>query len=236
MITGRLVGVGVGPGDPEQITVKALKSIRAASVIAYTSAMGRPSLARQTVAEHIAATAKEIKIILPMHTSLEVLQSAYDEGASRISAELEQGRDVALLCEGDPMVYGSFGPILERLCPHYPVEVLSGITSFAAAAALSLQPLTVANECLSVLPATLEQEELALKIRAADTAVILNLMGQLEKIRAILTQLDLLDAATYAQLPSSISAQTTTLSKLEESDLLPLSAILVKKRDSYRQF
>ena len=91
MITGRLIGIGVGPGDPELITVKALKAIRNAPVVAYISANGRPSMARQIAAEHIGPSAKEIKLTLPMHPSPEIAQSAYDEGASRISAELEQG-------------------------------------------------------------------------------------------------------------------------------------------------
>ncbi len=230
MITGRLIGVGVGPGDPELITVKAVKAIRSSPVVAYISANGRPSLARQIVAEHIAAAAREIKLILPMHPSPEIAQSAYDEGASRISAELEMGRDVAMLCEGDPLFYGSFGHLLLRLHPQYPLEVVPGVSSVMAAAAASLQPLVFGAENFAVLPATMAEDELATRLRAADATVILKLGRHLEKVRAVLDQLDLVDRAIYVERASAADQKVVPLAELDQADAPYFSLILVARR------
>jgi precorrin-2/cobalt-factor-2 C20-methyltransferase len=115
MITGRLLGIGVGPGDPELLTLKALRYLQAAPVVAYVAAQGQPSIARQIAAPHLPPGQREINIALPMHPSPELADAAYAEGASRIGAELERGRDVAVLCEGDPLLYGSFRQLLRRL-------------------------------------------------------------------------------------------------------------------------
>jgi precorrin-2/cobalt-factor-2 C20-methyltransferase len=113
--TGRLLGVGVGPGDPELLTLKAVRILDEGPVIAYVAAGGRPSMARRIVAQHLSPGRPEINIALPMRLVPELAHAAYDEGAARIGAELERGRDVAVLCVGDPFVYGSFAQLFERL-------------------------------------------------------------------------------------------------------------------------
>ena len=229
MITGRLIGIGVGPGDPELITIKAMKAIRSAPVIAYTSSKGRPSYARQIVAEHIAAAAKEIKITLPMHPSPEITQSAFDEGASRISAELEIGRNVAVLCEGDPMIFGSFGPVLERLQQQYPTEIIAGVSISMAAAAASLQPLLLDRESLSILPATLPEKELAIRLRTTDCAVIQKLGGHMEKLRLVLSDLNLAERALYIEHACDVGERVEPFTKLGDVDPPDFSTILVLK-------
>ena len=229
MITGRLIGIGVGPGDPELMTMKAIKAIRSAPVIAYTSSKGRPSHARQIVAEHIAASAKEIKITLPLHPSPEITQSAFDEGASRISAELEIGRNVAVLCEGDPTIYGSFGPILKRLQQQYPVAIVPGVSIAMAASAASLHPLLVNHESLSIIPATLPDDELAIRLRTADHAIIQKLDGQMEKLRMVLGKLNLEEHALYIEHALDVSERIEPLAKLDDVDPSDFSVILVTK-------
>ena len=229
MITGRLIGVGVGPGNPELITVKAIKAIRNAPAVAYISANGRPSLARQIAAEHIGASAKEIKITLPMHPSPEIAQSAYDEGASRISAELEQGKDTAVLCEGDPMFYGSFGHLLGRLQNQYPAEIVPGVSSVMAAAAAGQQPLAFGAEGFSVLPATMSEESLLAKIKAADAAVILKLGRHIEKVRMVLESLNLIERAIYVEHASGLEEKIIPLAELDRSDVPYFSLLLVTR-------
>ena len=226
MITGRLIGVGVGPGNPELITVKAIKAIRNAPAVAYISANGRPSLARQIAAEHIGASAKEIKITLPMHPSPEIAQSAYDEGASRISHELEQGKDTAVLCEGDPMFYGSFGHILGRLQSQYPVEIVPGVSSVMAAAAAGQQPLAFGAEGFSVLPATMPEDSLVTKLKAADAAVILKLGRHFEKVRMVLESLGLVDRSIYVERASNLDEKVVPLAELHRPDVPYFSLIL----------
>ena len=164
MITGRLLGIGVGPGDPELLTLKALRCLQAAPVVAYVAARGQPSIARQIAAPHLQPGQREINIALPMHPSPELADAAYDEGASRIGAELERGRDVAVLCEGDPMLYGSFSQLLARLAPSYPTEIVPGITSVTAAAAAAGRPLATRNDTLAIVPATLPMEALRARL------------------------------------------------------------------------
>ena len=229
MITGRLIGVGVGPGDPELITVKAVKAIRNAPVVAYISANGRPSMARQIAAEHIGGSAKEIKITMPMHPSPEIAQSAYDEGASRINAELEQGKDTAVLCEGDPLFYGSFGHLLERLKGRYPAEVVPGVSSVMAAAAAAEQPLAFGSEGFSVLPATMPDEMLTTRLKAADAAVIMKLGRHLERVKTVLGNLDLIDRSIYVERASAASEKVIPLAKLDNADTPYFSLILVTR-------
>jgi precorrin-2/cobalt-factor-2 C20-methyltransferase len=229
MIIGRLIGVGVGPGDPELITVKAIKAIRATPVIAYISANGRPSMARQIVAEHLASSTREIKLTLPMDPMPELAQSAYDEGASRIGAELEQGRNVAALCEGDPMFYGSFGHLFARLAQDYPVEVIPGISSVMTAAAEAARPLAFGKDSFAVLPATMSEELLTTRLGAVDGAAILKLGRHLEKVRAILTKLDLIDKAVYVEHASTSEQQIMPLADLDRLDAPYFSLILVSR-------
>lgn len=230
MITGRLIGVGVGPGDPELITVKAVKAIRHAPVVAYISANGRPSLARQISAEHIGASAKEIKVTLPMHPSSEIAQSAYDEGASRISAELEQGKDTAVLCEGDPLFYGSFGHVLGRLHNQYPVEIVPGVSSVMAAAAAAEQPLAFGAEGFAVLPATMPEDILSTRLKAADAAVIMKLGRHIGKVRSVLDSLGLVDRAIYVERASSADQKVISLAELDHADTPYFSLILVTRQ------
>jgi len=229
MIVGRLIGVGVGPGDPDLLTIKAVKAIKAAPVIAYVSANGGASMARQIVAEHMTGKAKEIKFTLPMHPMPELAQSAYDEGASRIGAELEQGQNVVALCEGDPMFYGSFGHIFQRLAHQYPTEIIPGISSVMAAAAAAGQPLAFGQDCFAVIPATMPEELLKVRLQAANSAVILKLGRHVEKVRSVLNQLDLVQHATYVERASSAEEKIVSLTDLDQSDVPYFSLIIVSK-------
>jgi len=199
MITGRLFGVGVGPGDPELLTLKAVRVLRDCPVIAYVSAEGRPSVARRIVAPHLPPGRKELNLALPMQPAPELAQAAYDEGASRIGAELEQGRDVAALCEGDPFFYGSFAQLFDRLGERYATEVVPGVASFTAAAAAARRPLVSRSQTMVVLPATLPRAALAARLRSADAAAILKLGRHLAKVREVIVELGLVERAIYVE-------------------------------------
>ncbi|MDX1540992.1 MAG: precorrin-2 C(20)-methyltransferase, partial [Geminicoccaceae bacterium] len=189
MRSGRLVGIGVGPGDPELMTLKAVRAIGECPVVAFVSAGGRPSLARRIAATHIGADQREVNIALPMNLHPEIAQAAYDEGASRITAELEQGLDVALLCEGDPLLFGSFIQFLARIGPRYACRVIPGVTSVSAAAAAAQMPLVWRQRSLVVLPATLPVELLEDRLRHAEAAAILKVGRHLEAVRDVLARL-----------------------------------------------
>jgi precorrin-2/cobalt-factor-2 C20-methyltransferase len=228
--TGRLLGIGVGPGDPELMTLKAVRYLRDVPVVSYVSANGQPSLARRIAAVHLPGTQREINLALPMQPLPELAQAAYDEGASRIGAELEQGRDVAVLCEGDPLFYGSFNQLLARLAGQYPTEIVPGVVSFTAAAAAARQPLVGRSESFVVVPATLPAEQLRARLGQTDAAAILKLGRHLAKVRRVLGELGLLERAIYVERASTAQERLLQLTDLADHEAPYFALILLPRK------
>lgn len=206
-MTGTLYGVGLGPGAPDLITLRAARLIGAARVIAYPTLAGAPSFARAIAADLIAPGADEIVIDLPMTTDRAPAQAAYDAGAARIAARLSAGDDVVVLCEGDPFFYGSFMYLFARLSSRFSVQVVPGVTSVSAAAAMAGLPLVARNERLEILPGPLPDADLTARIAGADTVVILKLGRHLPRVAAVIAGLGLTDRAVYverATLPEQV--------------------------------
>lgn len=204
---GTLFGVGVGPGAPDLITLRAARLIGAAQVVAYPTLAGAASFARAIAADLIAPGVREIVMDVPMSVERAPAQAAYDAGAAAIAAELDAGRDVVCLCEGDPFFYGSFMYLFARLSDRYRVEVVPGVTSVTACAARAGLPLAARNERLTVLPGPLPEDELRARIDGAESVVIMKVGRHLAKIRAVIDGLGLTDAAVYverATLPEEV--------------------------------
>ena len=163
-MAGTVWGLGVGPGDPELITVKALRLMQAAPVVAYPAPLGGESFARGIVRQWLDHGQQEIVIEVPMETAPEPAQAAYDRAADRIGRELDAGRDVAVLCQGDPFFYGSFMYLFGRLAARFKVEIVPGVSSLTASAAALQAPLAARNDVLAVLPGPLPEEELARRL------------------------------------------------------------------------
>jgi precorrin-2 C20-methyltransferase/precorrin-3B C17-methyltransferase len=182
-LRGQLFGVGVGPGDPELMTLKARRIIAAADVVAYPVARHGRSVARAIAAPYLRADQVELAMGYPVTTEQTdhpggyeaALREFYDAAAARLAAHLDAGRDVAVLCEGDPFFYGSYMYLHERLAPLYDTEVVPGVTSFSAAAATAGTPLAKRDDVLTILPGTLAPEQLAERLRGSDAAVVLKL-------------------------------------------------------------
>jgi precorrin-2/cobalt-factor-2 C20-methyltransferase len=194
-----LFGVGLGPGAPDLITLRAARLIAGSVVVAYPALAGAPSFARSIAADLIPDGAREIVIDLPMTPERGPAQAAYDRGAAEIAAELAAGRDVVVLCEGDPFFYGSFMYLYARLAPRFAVEVVPGVTSLTAAAAAAGRPLSARNEVIEVIPGPLPDADLEPRIRAADTVAILKVGRHLPRLRALLDRLGLTAQATYVE-------------------------------------
>lgn len=206
-MTGILYGVGVGPGAPDLMTLRAARLIGNATVVAYPTLAGAASFARSIAAELIPAGAVEIVMDVPMSTEREPAQAAYDQGATQIAAALDNGQDVVCLCEGDPFFYGSFMYLYARLSTRYRVEIVPGVTSITACAAVAGMPLVARNERLTVLPGPLPEPELRARIDGAESVVITKVGRHLPKIRAVIADLGLTDKATYverATLPQQV--------------------------------
>jgi precorrin-2/cobalt-factor-2 C20-methyltransferase len=198
-MTGVLYGVGVGPGAPDLMTLRAARLIESAAVVAYPTLAGAASFARAIAADLIAPTAREIVMDVTMSVERAPAQAAYDAGAVQIAAALEAGQDVVCLCEGDPFFYGSFMYLFARLSGRYRVEVVPGVTSITACAARAGKPLVARNERLTVLPGPLPEDELRARIAGAESVVIMKVGRHLAKIRAVIAGLGLTDMAVYVE-------------------------------------
>jgi precorrin-2/cobalt-factor-2 C20-methyltransferase len=190
-MTGTLYGVGVGPGDPELLTLKAARLLAAVPVVAYPAPLEGCGMARTIAAAHIPAGRTEIAIRMGFTADRAGTEAAYDRGAAAIAIHLEQGRDVALLCEGDPLLFGSFIYVLARLGERFPVVVVPGVTSPLAAAAALQFPLAAWNDRVAVIPASRSEAEIEALLAAVDAAAIMKVGRHLPKLRRILGRLGL---------------------------------------------
>lgn len=198
-MSGVLFGVGVGPGDPELMTLKAARLIGAARVVAYPALEGAPSFARSIAAGLIPAGCREVVMEVPMTPERAPAQAAYDRAAAEIGAVLAAGEDVVCLCEGDPFFYGSFMYLHARLAGAFRVEVVPGVSSLTAAAARAGRPLAARNEAVTVLPGPLTDAELEVRIGQADSVAILKAGRHVGRIRALLNRLGLAGQAVYVE-------------------------------------
>lgn len=206
-MTGKLYGVGLGPGDPELMTLRAHRLISGASVIAYPALAGAASFARSIAADVIAKDAREIVMDVPMSVERAPAQAAYDTGAAEIAKALQAGEDVVVLCEGDPFFYGSFMYLFARLSERFETEVVPGVTSITTCAARAGMPLAARNERLTVLPGPLPEAELRTRIEGAESVAIMKVGRHLTKIKGVIDALGLTGSAVYverASLPEEV--------------------------------
>lgn len=206
-MNGKLYGVGLGPGDPALMTVRAVEAIAEADVVAYHSARHGRSIARSIAAKHIRADHIEERLVYPVTTETTdhpggykgAMEDFYTEASARLAAHLDAGRTVAVLAEGDPLFYGSYMHMHKRLADRYDTEVIPGVTSVSAAAARLGTPLAEGEEVLTILPGTLPEEELAARLAATDAAVVMKLGRTFPKVRRALESSGRLSEARYVE-------------------------------------
>lgn len=229
-MTGTLYGIGVGPGDPELMTLKADRLIRSVPVIAYPAPDSGESFARSIAASVIRANQIEIPMIVPMRVDRFPAQDVYADAAEEIANHLEDGRDVAVLCEGDPFFYGSFMYLFARLAERFPVEVVPGVSSLGACSAQIPRPLTARNDVLTVIPGPLPDEEIKAHIARSEAAAIMKVGRHFPRLRSLLEQLDLIDHARYVERASLPGSQALALAEAPETAPY-FSMILIYKGD-----
>jgi precorrin-2/cobalt-factor-2 C20-methyltransferase len=225
-----LYGIGVGPGDPELLTLKALRLIRAAPVIAYPAPESGDSLARSIVAAHLPGGQAEIAIRMPLEVARFPAQAVYDRAAQDIAAHLGAGRDVAALCQGDPFFYGSFMYLFGRLARDWKVEVVPGVSSLMACAAALGAPLAARDDVLTVVPASLPEDRLEARLRAAEAAAIMKLGRNFPKVRRVLDRLGLVAQARYVEHASMASQRILALRDLRDDAVPYFAMVLVHRR------
>lgn len=222
-VPGRLFGVGVGPGDPELMTMKACRAIAEADVVAYPNAQHGRSVARGTAAAHLRADHIELALAFPVTTEATdhpggyeaALGEFYDEAAAALAAHLDAGRDVAVLCEGDPFFYGSYMYLHERLSLRFQTTVIPGVTGFSAAAASAGTPLVKRDDVFVALPGTLPPETVAEHLRAADAAVVMKLGRRFPDVRGAVDAAGAGERGIYVERASTTEERISPLREVE---------------------
>ena len=234
-LKGKLYGLGVGPGDPELITLKALRLLKSAPVVAYHAAKGKKGNALTIVETYLSSEQTLVPLIypvttekLPAHMDYEqIVSDFYAEITTTIASHLDAGRDVAVIAEGDPFFYGSFMYIHDRLAEKYETEVVPGVCSVLGAAAVLGAPLVYRNQTLSILSGVMGAEELKTRLTGTEAAAIMKLGKNLDKVRDVLKELGLMDRALYIERATMPNQRIAPLAEVSGSDCPYFSIILV---------
>ncbi|MEU6735725.1 precorrin-2 C(20)-methyltransferase [Streptomyces physcomitrii] len=232
--TGKLYGVGLGPGDPSLLTLRAVEAIAEADVVAYHSARHGRSIARRIADRHLRPEHIEERLMYPLTVETTdhpggyrgALDDFYEEASARLAAHLDAGRTVAVLAEGDPLFYGSYQHMHKRLAHRYPTEVIPGVTSLSAAAARLGAPLTEGEETLTVIPGTLPEEELTARLAAADSAVVMKLGRTFPAVRRALERTGRLEEARYVERATMDGERTGAFTDIDP-DSVPYFSVAV---------
>lgn len=227
---GTLYGLGIGPGDPELITLKAHRILQAAPVLAFPAPEEGDSLARSIVADHLPGTQIEIAIRMPLVIDRFPAQAVYDTASEEIAEHLAAGRDVAVICEGDPFFYGSFMYLYARLADRFSVEVVPGVSSLTACAARTGAPLAARNDTLCVIPAPLQDDAICARLAGTDAAAIIKVGRHLPRLRALLDREGLTDSARYVERATMAAERILPLADAPDDGAPYFSMILVHQR------
>jgi precorrin-2/cobalt-factor-2 C20-methyltransferase len=206
-MSGRLYGVGLGPGDPELLTVKAVRLIAECPVVAYFAKAGRRGNAHKIAERWIPTTAEVVPLLYPVTTEIPVdhpdyaaaLSEFYREASDGLAEKLARGQDVALLAEGDPLFYGSFMHLYMRLRDRFETHIVPGVTGMAGCSAAAGAPMTWGDDVLTIIPGTLAFPDLVRRLKASDAVVVMKLGRNLEKVKRAFAEAGLADQAIYVE-------------------------------------
>ncbi|MFD3508900.1 precorrin-3B C(17)-methyltransferase [Nocardia sp. NPDC058666] len=234
-ITGKLWGIGLGPGDPELVTVKAARLIAEADVVAFHSAKHGRSISRAIAQPYLRAGQIEEHLVYPVTVETTdhpggyqgAIDEFYEQAAERLAAHLAAGRTVALLAAGDPLFYSSYMHMHRRLADRFDAEIVPGITSVSAASAALGTPLVEGEQVLTVLPGTMPVEELTQRLRTTEAAAIMKLGRTFPGVRQALSDSGRLGDAYYVERASSTRQRVLAAADVEEADVPYFSIVLV---------
>jgi precorrin-2 C20-methyltransferase/precorrin-3B C17-methyltransferase len=234
-MTGRLCGVGLGPGDPELVTVKAARLIAEADVVAYHSARHGRSIARAIAEPYLRPGQVEEQLVYPVTTETTAhpggytaaIAEFYTEAAARLAAHLDAGRDVVLLAEGDPMFFSSYMHMHKLLGNRYETLIVPGVTSVSAAAAAVGTPLVEGDQILTVLPGTLSAEVLTERLRSTDAAAIMKVSRHFAGIQAALESAGRLADACYVERASAANQRLSAAADVDPRTVPYMALVLV---------
>ncbi|HET9067797.1 MAG TPA: precorrin-2 C(20)-methyltransferase [Amaricoccus sp.] len=234
-MSGRLIGVGTGPGDPELLTLKAVRALGQADVVAHFAKEGRNGNARATVAGFLRPGVEELALRYPVTTEVPrhepgysvAINDFYARSAAAVEERLQAGRTVAVLSEGDPLFYGSYMHLHVRLAPRYQAEVIPGVTAMSGSWSQAGLPLVQGDEVLSVLPGTLPEAELVRRLGQCEAAVIMKVGRNLPKVRAALRAAGKLARAVYVERATMAATSAVRLAEKPDDRAPYFSLVLV---------
>jgi precorrin-2/cobalt-factor-2 C20-methyltransferase len=232
---GKLIGVGVGPGDPELMTLKAVRALREADVIAHFAKAGNPSHSRTIIERHLRSGFVELPLAYPVTTELpkcsaayrDALANFYDRAAAEVARHLEAGRVVAVICEGDPLFYGSYMHLHARLAARFPTEIVAGVTGMSGCWSAAGTPIAQGDDVFTVLPATLPERELTRRLSDADAAVVMKVGRHLPKLRRALERSGRLSRALYVERGTMADEKMIPLAAKPDNDAPYFAVVLV---------
>lgn len=235
ILKGRLTGVGTGPGDPELLTLKAVRAISNADVVAFFCKKGSSGNGRAIVEAHIRPGTLELPLVYPVTVETQKDEADYrgpiadffDKSAENIAVLLDAGKNVVVLSEGDPLFYGSYMHLHLRLQNRYQAEVVAGVTAMSGCWSMTGLPLVQGDDILSVLPGTLPEEKLAERLANTDGAVIMKVGRNLPKIRRALASVGKLSGALYVERGTMANGAAQKLEERDENPAPYFSIVLV---------
>lgn len=235
MSDGTLYGVGLGPGDPELVTVKAARLIGSAEVVAYHSARHGRSVARSIASPYLRSGVIEEQLVYPVTTEAcdhpggydGAMEEFYAAAAARLMAHLSAGRDVVLLAEGDPLFYSSYMHMHKRISGRFRTEIVPGVTSVSAASAALGTPLVEGNDVLTVLPGTLGRSSLAERLREPGAAAVMKVSRSFSEVRGALKESGRLESAYYVERASGGARQVIERAGDVDPSAVPYMSLVI---------
>lgn len=232
---GSVTGVGVGPGDPELLTVKAVRLLQEADVIAFHSAKHGQSIARKAIEPYLRGDQIEELLVYPLTTESTghpggyagAMEDFYVEATATLAAHLDAGRNVVVACEGDPGFFGSYQHLHDRLVVDYDATIVPGISSLSASAAAAGKPAVMNEQSLVVIPGTLPEPEITARISGSEAVAVLKLGRTFEKVRRALRAAGKDEQAIYVERVSSDKQRVLPLNDVDADSVPYMSLILV---------
>jgi precorrin-2/cobalt-factor-2 C20-methyltransferase len=235
VLTGRLIGVGTGPGDPELLTVKAVKAIGSADVLAWFAKEGKRGNGRGIVEGMVGEGTIELPLYYPVTTEIhrakaeyiDQVTGFYEASTKAISEHLDAGRNVVVLSEGDPLFYGSYMHLHVRLAKRYAAEVIPGVTAMSGCWSQASVPIVQGDDVLSVLPGTMDEDQLVRRLNDTEAAVIMKVGRNLPKIRRALAETGRINDAIYVERGTMANTQMMPLATKPDDEAPYFSIVLV---------
>jgi precorrin-2/cobalt-factor-2 C20-methyltransferase len=233
--SGTLYGLGLGPGDPELITLKAHRLLQAVPVVAHFAKKGRRGNAALILDAHLSAGQEVLTFSYPVTTEIPfgdlaykaALSAFYADCTAQLAGQLAGGRDVALVCEGDPLFYGSFMHLYQRLRETFKVEIVPAVTGMSGGWTALGEPMTWGDDVLSVLPATLPHEALVARLKLSDAAVFMKMGRNLAKVRQALREAGLYERAFYVERATMAGQKVMSLADKTDDEAPYFALVLV---------